>query len=89
MKVKVLREFYGDKGEARAGDELTVTRTTGNELKARGLVEIIDESEEEDAMQEDPSQKKAEAPANKAAPEPANKADRASANKSAASSEAK
>lgn len=89
MKVKVLREFYGDKGAARAGDELTVTRTTGNELNTRGLVEIIDDSEEDEAVQEDANQKQAEAPANKSAPVPANKAQRGSANKAAPSTEVK
>lgn len=82
MKVRALREFYGHPGEVRANEEIHVTRSTGNELVANGLVEIVDDSEEDAEVEKrEQGAKEAQAPANKAAPAPKNKAQQPTQNK--------
>ena len=77
MKIKVLRDYSGAEGSdvdrnVRAEQEFTVTRARGNELAANGLVEIIED--EEDDVSDEPEVKQADKPANKQAATPKNKA---------------
>lgn len=83
MRIRVIRDYSGKEGvgpdkDVLTGTEHTVTRARGNELKANGLVEIIDDEahpddEAEEEAQSEGGAKQLQPIANKRAPGARNK----------------